>query len=115
MAFRGRNRDRLRASYKKFLDQVQSNTGGYYEELGTERPVEFMRPLKCPFVRIRDMRSKEKRNVHFETLNPLNGMEVLAYMTWDDEDERRATGPETVETRTEDDEPQEFGDVDFIR
>jgi hypothetical protein len=112
---RWRSNSRLSGKYKAFLDHAQSEAGGFYEELDNERPVEFLRPLKCPFVRIQDMRNKEKRNVHFEDLRPLNEMQVLGYMTWTEDDERRATGPETVETREEDDEPQEPGDAVFIR
>jgi hypothetical protein len=109
----GRFNRRNSRKYQEFLEQAQSETGGFYEETTNERPVEFLRPLKCPFVRVQDMRNKEKRNVHFENLTPLNEMKVLAYMTWTEEDERRSLGPESISTP--DSDPQEPGDVGFLR
>ena len=113
-------RQREREAFERFLVEAQSNTGGYYE-LPTGRPVEFLRPLKSPFVRIRDMRDGSKTNVHYETLTKLNEMSVLAYMTWTEEDEKKlqeqeriARGPETRTTNKDAFEPQEPGDVRFF-
>jgi len=108
-----RRRRGTRERCKAFLEQAQSDVGGFYRLLTNSRPVEFVRPLEGAWVRVKDMRNGAKFNVHFEDLEPLPEMEVLALMTWTEEDERRSIGPETVETKTED-EPQEPGDVEFF-
>lgn len=113
MAWGARQKKLNREKHKAFLDHAQSDAGGFYTSRNTGRPVEFVRPLGGPFVRVKDMRNGEKTNVHFSELEPLPEMEVLALMTWTEDDERRATGPETVET--EDVEPQEPGDVEFLK
>jgi hypothetical protein len=116
VAFRNRGREALRRRFKEFLEQAQADDGGFYENIVDERPVEFLRPLRCPFVRVKDMRSKVKTNVDFRTLTPLNEMKVLALMTWTEEDEVRATGPESLSTPPNpDDEPQEAADTNFLR
>jgi len=115
MAWGAAKRAADKAKLKAFLEHAQSDAGGYYEIQDTGRPVEFVRPLRGPFVRVQDMRDKTKTNVHFEDLKPLNEMAVLGYMTWTETDELRATGPETVESPGRDAEPQEPGDEGFLR
>lgn len=110
-----RGRSAAKARLRAFLNQAQSEDGGYYKHTPTKRPVDFIRPLGGPWVRVKDMRNGETKNVHFEDLVPLPEMEVLGLMTWTEDDERRSTGPETVSTKTEDDEPQEPSDVEFLR
>jgi len=117
---RYKNKIVFEAAFASFLKRAQSNVGGFYEVTSTGRPVTFIRPLRLPFVRVQDMRDNSKTNVHFEELTPLNEMQVLGYMTWDEEDEKKLQaqertekGPETVWTLP--DEPQEPGDAGFLR
>jgi len=120
MAWGRQKKIALEAAFASFLKRAQSNVGGFYEVTSTGRPVTFIRPLNCPFVRIQDMRDGSKTNALFGDLVPLNEMQVLAYMTWNEEDEKNIQaqeriekGPETISTLP--DEPQEPGDAGFLR
>jgi len=70
-----------------FLDQAQSNTGGYYKHIESGKCVEFIRPLAGKYMRVRDMRTGLKFNCSHHLLQPLNEMQVIAMQLLDEEDE----------------------------
>jgi hypothetical protein len=116
-----RRRSRFRSyreEFRDFLTHAQSDLGGFYEDMAS-RPVEFLRPLKRPYVRVRYMDTGEKTNIHFEDLRPLNELKVLALVSMTDEERRLANmppGPETYEARDPSvEEPQEEGDSAFLK
>jgi hypothetical protein len=73
-----------RTHLNAFLEQVQSNVGGYYKDIAG-KPVEFVRPLSFQYVRVQCMKTGKKRNVDYRHLTPMNEMEVLGYMIPDEE------------------------------
>ena len=69
-----------------FLEQAQSNTGGYYKTLGGA-PVEFIRPLSWQYVRVRNMLTNKIYNIDYRELRPMNELEVLGYVSLEDTNE----------------------------
>ena len=63
----------------------ENRENGYYTDMSRKRRVALIRPLAGPYVRVRDMETKEKWNVDYRKLAPLSEMEVLAmFFTTDD-------------------------------
>jgi len=68
-----------------FLKRAQVH--GYYMDTVEKLAVEFIRPLRGPWVRVRSIKSGLKYNAERVNLRELNEMEVLAYMVDDSPEE----------------------------
>lgn len=79
-----RRRKFSRLHFNAFLEQVQSNVGGYYKTLGG-MPVEFIRPLRYQYVRVQNMLTKDKFNIDYRDLRPMNELEVLGYVSLEED------------------------------
>lgn len=82
----GRRRGKPKFRKEHLAEWIKANReNGYYRDTVKMRPVELLRPLRGPYVRVRDMETKEKWNMDYRKLTPLSEMEVLAlFFTTDD-------------------------------
>jgi len=119
--YRGKKR-RARCDFmtrREFLKHAQSGDGGFYLHAKSSRIIQFIRPVSNTgdFVRIRDVISGQKFNAHVSSLLKLSPLELFTASTFEIPmpSYRRCENGESGADSSGATEPQELGDLYFLR
>jgi hypothetical protein len=82
-----RSKRKKKGAAAEFLKRAQIH--GFYMDLEKKWAVEFIRPLRGPWIRVRTVKDGLKYNALMDDLQELNEMEVLAHMVDDTPEEVR--------------------------